>query len=211
MRAPTPSAAAEMVIASSDELRGQVASLIHRQRMSMENRLAALYGRLEALSRSLHDPRTTLEHLAQRMDDLIGRLDMALLGSVRRSRECFNRFYRAMLYLSPADRIENLRQRTCLLSVQIERLLRQRMDGLKKEFSDNAARLEVLSPLKTLARGYAIATCIDNGKVITDAGKLTAGEQLSIKLWRGAARCRVEELDISDSPSVNFRISLADK
>jgi len=211
MRAPTPSAAAEMVIASSDELRGQVASLIHRMRMGMENRLAALYGRLEALFRSLHDPRTTLEHLAQRMDDLIGRLDIALLSSVRRRRECFNRFHRAMLYLNPADRIENLSQRTCLLSVKIERLLMQRIDGLKQEFSDNAARLEVLSPLKTLARGYAIATCIDSGKVITDAGKLTAGEQLSIKLWRGAARCRVEKLDIPDSPSINFKISLADK
>ncbi|MDD5284381.1 MAG: exodeoxyribonuclease VII large subunit [Desulfuromonadaceae bacterium] len=199
LRAPTPSAAAEMVIASTDELRGQVEAFSHRLRLVMGNRLAAINTRLETLKKSLHDPRTMLGHLAQRMDDLTGRLDMALYNGVRYRREGFNRLCGALQYLNPANRIESMRQRTFLLSAQMERLLMQRLEALKQEFGDNAARLEVLSPLKTLARGYAIATRIDNGVVISDAGKLIAGDQLLLTLHRGSALCRVEELEMPDS------------
>jgi exodeoxyribonuclease VII large subunit len=66
------------------------------------------------------------------------------------------------------------------------------MEALKHKFGDNAARLEVLSPLKTLARGYAIATRMDNGRVITDANELFAGERLLLTLRSGTAHCRVE-------------------
>jgi exodeoxyribonuclease VII large subunit len=204
LRAPTPSAAAEMLIASADELRSRVESLLHRLRMSMDNRLEILDGHLGSLLRALHEPRTMLGHLAQRMDDLAGRLDMALINSARHRRESLNRLYGALLYLSPTTgRIETLRHRTRLLSSQIEHLLVQRLEMFKQEFSDNAARLEVLSPLKTLARGYSIATSTDSGRVITDAGKLFAGERLLLTLRRGRARCRVEELENLNSPPTN--------
>lgn len=203
LRAPTPSAAAEMVIASADELRGRLEALSHRLRLGTEKRLTALDTRLETLKRSLQDPRTLLGHLAQRMDDLAGRLDLALLNSVRDRRNYFSSLNSALLYLNPAGRIVTQRQQVGLLSAQTARLLVQRLESLKQEFGANAARLEVLSPLKTLARGYAIATRLDNGRVITDAGTLVAGEQLLLKLWHGTARCRVEEREVPDSPSLN--------
>jgi len=194
LRAPTPSAAAEMVIASSNELRGQVEALSHRLKLVMKNQIASLDGRLDALQRSLRDPRTMLGHLAQRMDDLTGRLNMALHNSARHRQESFNRLYDALLYLGPVGRVDSMRQQTALLSAKMESLVMQRFKTLKHEFSDNAARLDVLSPLKTLARGYAIATRIENDQVVTDAEKLVVGDQLLLKLWRGAARCQVEEL-----------------
>jgi exodeoxyribonuclease VII large subunit len=192
LRAPTPSAAAEMVITSADELRGQIEALSHRMRLVMKNRLVLLDSRLEFLKKLLQDPRTMLGHLAQRMDDLTGRLDMALFNNVRHRRERFSHLCGALIYLNPTNRIENLRQQTGLISAQMERSLMQRLEALKQEFGDNAARLEVLSPLKTLARGYAIATRIDNGMVITDANELFAGERLLLTLRSGKARCRVE-------------------
>lgn len=204
LRAPTPSAAAEMVIASANELRGQVDALGHRLNLVMKNRLASLDGRLDALQRLLHDPRTMLGHLAQRMDDLTGRLNMALQNSARRRQESFNRLYDALLYLNPAGRVESMRQQTTLLSSTVERLIMQRVEALKHEFGENAARLDVLSPLKTLARGYAIASRTDNGLVVTDAEKLVVGDRLLLKLWRGTARCRVEgrEEDLIRQPQV---------
>jgi exodeoxyribonuclease VII large subunit len=73
--------------------------------------------------------------------------------------------------------------------------LAHRLKGLRQEFGDNAARLEVLSPLKTLARGYAIATQDRSGHVVTDAAELSAGDRLQLKLHRGLAHCRVESLE----------------
>jgi len=195
LRAPTPSAAAELVIASSEELRNQIEALSHRLRRSVENLLAALDGRLAGLRRSLHDPRMMLGHLAQRLDDLTGRLESGLSTAVNRRRDRFERLRDALQHNDPKRRIDALRQRITLLSERAERLLAQRLETIRQEFGDNAARLEVLSPLKTLARGYAIATHGSTGVVVTDAGSLATGELLLLKLHRGQASCRVESLD----------------
>lgn len=195
LRAPTPSAAAEMLIASTDELNGQISSLSHRLRLSIENRLDVLDGKVAVLRRSLHDPRTMLGHLAQRMDDLSGRLELALCNSVRYRREDYNRLGGALMYLNPVVKADILRQQANLLSARIEQLLTQKLERLKQEFGDNTARLEVLSPLKTLARGYAIASRSDNGRVISDASRLAPGDKLTLTLRYGKAGCRVEELE----------------
>lgn len=195
LRAPTPSAAAELVIASADELRSQIGALSHRLRRSVETMLAAYDGRLQGLRRALHDPRTMLGHLAQRMDDLTGRLDMGLAVAVSRRRDRFERLQDALQYNDPQGMVSVLRRRIELLSARAERSLSQQLESIRQEFGDNAARLEVLSPLRTLARGYAIATHGSDGTVVTDAGSLTEGEQLLLKLYRGQARCRVEAFE----------------
>ena len=195
LRAPTPSAAAELVIGSSDELRNQIEALSGRLRRSVENLLSAHDGRLEGLRRALHDPRTMLGHLAQRMDDLSGRLESGLSAAVSRRCDCFVRLQDSLRHNDPKVRIETLRQRITLLSVRAEGLLNQRLEVVRQEFGDNAARLEVLSPLKTLARGYAIATHGVAGTVVTDAGSLAIGELLLLRLSQGQASCRVESLE----------------
>ena len=199
LRAPTPSAAAELVIASSDELRGQIEALSGRMRRSVENLLTGYDSQIEGLRRALHDPRTMLGHLAQRMDDLIGRLDMALCVAVSRRRDRFERFQDALQHNDPQGKIDALRQRITLLSVRTEGLLAQRLELLRQRFGDNTARLEVLSPLKTLARGYAIATHCSDGTVVTDAGSLATGEQLLLRLYRGQALCRIESLETGNT------------
>ena len=194
MRAPTPSAAAELVIASSVELRSRMEALDHRLRLAIETRLASLESRIDALRRSLHDPGTMLGHLAQRVDDLAGRLELALQNSVARNRGQFDRLQTGLMHTNPARAIEGLRQRLTLLSVQNERLMTGKVEGIKRIFAGTAARLEVLSPLRTLSRGYAIATTVD-GTVVTDTGQLTTGDRVKLQLHHGTAICRVEELE----------------
>lgn len=195
LRAPTPSAAAELVIASRDELRSQVESYSHRLKRAVEALLTAQGGRLNGLRRSLHDPRTMLGHLAQRMDDLTARLEAGLHVAVSRRRDRFERLNDALLHNIPEVKINLLRHRIESLTMRAQGLLEQRLETLRQGFGDNAARLEVLSPLKTLARGYAITTHCDTGAVVTDAGSLSIGEQLLIKLHHGRACCRVESME----------------
>ena len=195
LRAPTPSAAAELVIASAGELRSRIDALSSRLQRSVENLLAAHDARLDGLRRALHDPRMMLGHLAQRLDDLNGRLETGLNVATSRRRDRFERLQDALQHNDPKGRIATLRQRVKLLSLRMEGLLNQRLELLRQGFGDNAARLEVLSPLKTLARGYAIATHGSDGTVVTDAASLAAGEQLLVRLHRGVARCRVESIE----------------
>ncbi len=195
LRAPTPSAAAELIIASAEELRGQIDALSHRLQRSLESLLAAYDGRVEGLRRALHDPRTMLGHLAQRLDDLSGRLELGLSVAVARRRDRFARLNGELQHNDPAVRITALRQRLALLTARAEHSLVQRLEIIRQLFGDNAARLEVLSPLKTLARGYAIAARGDDGTVVTDAAVLAIGEQVLLRLHKGRVSCRVESLE----------------
>ena len=198
LRAPTPSAAAELIIASRDELHSLLDSLSHRLRLLMQNRLTTLGGRLAVLRRSLLDPRTMLGHLGQRMDDMNERLTMALRSSVMSLRGRFSHVDGALQSFSPALRIGAARQRIIILAASQERSMLQLLDESRQNFGSNSARLEVLSPLKTLARGYSIATRPGDGRVISDAAKLNTGELLQLKLYRGRIDCRVESVIESD-------------
>lgn len=194
LRAPTPSVAAELVIASSLELRGQLEALDHHLRMAMESRLAALDARVDALRRSLHDPSTMVGHLAQRVDDLTERLERALENAVQRHRGLFERLQSMLSHHTPARQTERLQQQLATLSVQSEQLMQNKIQGLKHAFGSLAARLEVLSPLRTLSRGYAIAVTSD-GTVVTTVAQLTGGDRINVHLHHGTAICRVEDLE----------------
>jgi exodeoxyribonuclease VII large subunit len=194
LRAPTPSAAAELVVASSVELRGRMEALDHRLRLSMETRLAGMEAHIDALRRSLHDPGTMLGHLAQRVDDLTGRLELALRNRAVQSRGQFEKLQTGLMHANPARTVENLRQKLSQLSTGCERLMTGKLEMMKHAVANSTARLDVLSPLQTLARGYAIATG-DRGTVITDSGQLASGDRVRLYLHRGRALCRVEELE----------------
>jgi exodeoxyribonuclease VII large subunit len=194
LRAPTPSAAAELVIASSLELRGQLDALSRHLRMAIESRLTAMETRVDALRRSLHDPSSMLGHLAQRVDDLTGHLEMALENAAMRRRELLERLQSRLSYHSPDRQTERLRQQLTTLSAQSEQLIRDKVRGLKHAFGGMAARLEVLSPLRTLSRGYAIATTSD-GTVVTTVAQLAEGDRIKVQLYHGKAVCRVEEIE----------------
>lgn len=195
LRAPTPSAAAELVIASSDELRNRLEALEHRLRLAMETRLTSLESRVSSLKRLLTDPGATLGHLSQRVDDLNTRLELAVHHTIVRLRDRCARREQGLLQCSPAIRAEHLRQRLLLLAARSERLALHKLEAVRQEFIANAARLEVLSPLATLSRGYSITTRVDDGSVVSDAAGLAAGDRLHISLNRGAAFCRVEETE----------------
>ena len=192
LRAPTPSAAAELVSASAEELRGQVESLAHRLRLGIESYLAARESRLDLLRRALHDPTTLVGHLAQRVDDLAERLALGLENSLIRRREQFNRLEQSLSFNNPIHLITTGRQRLQRLDSDGNRLMQSKLEGLKLAFGEQAARLEVLSPLSTLARGYAIALRSKDGTVVTDAARLAEGELLRLNFKRGTATCRVE-------------------
>ena len=192
LRAPTPSAAAEMVMASSEELRARVEALNHRLCLLIERRLNTLESCLKVLRRALQDPSLMLGHLAQRVDDLSERLNLALENSVLRRRELYIRLQANLLHHNPARQAGLQRQKIRLLTAEAERLLVAKLEGFKQQFGSDAARLEVLSPLNTIARGYSVTTRLADGHVVHDAAQLAVGDRLRLRFHRGSAECSVE-------------------
>ncbi|MFH0921056.1 MAG: exodeoxyribonuclease VII large subunit [Fibrobacterota bacterium] len=156
LRAPTPSAAVEMVLPSRDDLIVRVKSLADAVASSLRGTVNAYRERLQRLimSRVLTRPQEILAPLVQRLDDL-------------------GRF----------------------MELHMERLL----DQARHRLSAASGKLDLLSPLGVLARGYSITR--REGAVTTDAAVFRPGDELETVLAKGRVKSRVEQI-IPPAPSI---------
>lgn len=150
LRAPTPSAAAELVVASRLELERHLDHLLLRLGNQLRGRLSLWRERVAGLQHRLRSPVTELALQHQRQAALERRLQLAWQARLREE----------------GGRLAAL-----------------------------AGRLESLSPLRTLQRGYAIALAAKDGRAVTDAGALELGDRLRLILGRGRAEVKVTEVE----------------
>jgi exodeoxyribonuclease VII large subunit len=192
LRAPTPTAAAEMAAPDRAALLQAVVDRLAQLRRVGRNRLQQAQQHLDYCQRALASPRAALQALAARVHALALRAGRALarhvVGLRRRREDLASRVQRL------APRIESrehlLQRRSSALAIGAGRLLHQRQARLQTL----AARLQAIDPHAVLARGYTLATDAD-GRVVTDAARLAAGDLLRLRFARGGARTRVEQTD----------------
>jgi exodeoxyribonuclease VII large subunit len=192
LRAPTPSAAAELVVKSKEELVSELDSLAHRLRQSIRHNLGSCRSRMDIMSRSLRDPSMLLGHLTQRIDDLFERLGMAVNGGLERQRNRHARLSNSLRLANPALAAERERERLFMLLARGEHALHRTMEHYRERSAVNSGKLQALSPLETLSRGYAVATLRPDGTVVRESGQLQAGDTIDLRLHRGGALCTVE-------------------
>lgn len=194
LRAPTPSAAAELVTVARKELRESVAALEHRLYQSTRAWLQLRQRYLEGLQRALHDPLQLLGYQAQRFDDLSTRLASGLRNLLTRRREQLARSEQRLGSLHPALQISRFRQQVQNLSEQIQYRTLQQLDYCGRTLGEETARLNVLSPLQTMARGFAVVERCKDGMIVRSTAEIEVGSQIRLRLHQGTARCLVEEL-----------------
>lgn len=149
LRAPTPSAAAELAVPDINELKGELLSYKQQIFVSVKNRLNAERNNLSAIEKSsaLKDPVTRL-----------------------------NENRRNLLYLSE----------------KINDLTSSKLDSQKLKLSALAGKLDALSPLGVIARGYAMVNKGD--ALLTKASEFSVGDVISIKLADGSVKASVTEI-----------------
>ena len=93
----------------------------------------------------------------------------------------------------PFDRLHELGRQLDQWSARAARAMRQRLTQARQDAAGMSARLESLSPLGVLSRGYTLTTHLD-GRLIGSAEELSAGEQIQTRFARGQAISRVESI-----------------
>lgn len=194
LRAPTPSAAAELVVKSKEELASRVEFLRHRLLQRMHRTLAEAGGELESLSRALRDPTMLLGHLAQRVDDLSVRLDRSIAGAIKYRIIAIESLKNNLKLRNPSLAVERTRELVRALNSRSEISMRRHLDRSREVAAVFMARLETLSPLGTLARGYSIALKLPNRSVVRASSQLNPNDSLELRLHKGRALCRVESI-----------------
>ena len=150
LRAPTPSAAAEMVIAAKDQFVGQIDRLRDRMRAGARRRIQLLTRRVHTVSRQLET-----------------------FGVDRR--------------------LAAVRSRLAAAEARMAAAVTRRRHRAKLRFSTCAGRLDTLSPLGVLGRGYAVAWNADKTRALRDASAVQRGDSIRITLAKGELDCEVRD------------------
>ncbi len=191
LRAPTPSAAAELVVPNWRDLQDGVLHLTARARSSINRVLERAVGTVREVLKRLHDPRRKINERRQRLDDLTARLESA----TRRRLTSLTQETRGTVGRLRPDHLKNKlhalnEQRETLLG----RLVRSQRASLKDSrgvLGNLASRLESLSPVAVLSRGYSVTVHPEKGIVIRDVADVELGEIVRVMLQRGALECAV--------------------
>jgi exodeoxyribonuclease VII large subunit len=192
VRAPTPSAAAELVVPERAACLEAVARMAGRLALSMRRELRAMGVRLDGAQRrlALVHPGVRLEQQTQRLDDLTLRLKGAAHADLQRERLRLGELHRRLLHRSPERLVQQQRARHQDLLLRLRHAATSRMACAAQRLALAQRALNTVSPLATLARGFAIVTRAD-GVLVTDASQVAPGAEIEARLARGTLTARV--------------------
>ena len=183
-RAPTPSAAAEVLSPDRGELLLRLRTLETALARAIRQQMRLSEEQLAGLRRYLRHPGEELAEQSQWLDDLEARLRRALLGGMKHRRSAAQM---QLARLSRHSPLAAIRQARLVLDGRVQGLshhFRARLQRDEGRLSTISARLKGVSPLATLERGYAIVTD-ESGQVLRDAGQVSEGDAISTRLARG--------------------------
>jgi exodeoxyribonuclease VII large subunit len=193
LRAPTPTAAAELVAPAAVTLAGEVGQRETRLQRCLVHQLQAAAQRLDYAQRALATPRAPLAALDRRVGVLQARIVASAARTLGAARAALNAPREAMLRQRPSARYPSPAAALAALA----RHLARRLHAQQTRGAQLHARLATLDPLAVLARGYSLA--IDaGGRAVSDAASLQQGDPLRLVFARGTADARVESVERGD-------------
>ncbi len=204
LRAPTPSAAAELVVREKQALVDGVADLHGRLGRAVARAVRRERERLDTLRhrRVLTDPARPLREVERRVDDARRRLLAAAAARIRNAEHRVEIAAHGLQAGSPFARLAGGRQRLDHVGVRLHAEIRRAFTRSQHRFHDAAGRLQSLSPLAVLGRGYSLTRTAD-GAIVWNARQVAPGDPVSVLLSEGRLDCRVEAAkEQDDRPQV---------
>lgn len=193
-RAPTPSAAAELLSPDQIEIRGIVQACQLRLAETQQRQIAARRSHLLMLAKRLRHPRQLLQERGQHLDHLDIRLGRAIHQQLQMRRNQVETRHARLLLNGPRNQISRIRLQTRHLHDRLARGMRYTLQQRKQEIASHAASLDQISPLSVLGRGYALLSNPQTGQLIRRAADAAPGDALHARLGEGSLRCTVNEV-----------------
>lgn len=197
LRAPTPSAAAELVVAQKDEITARILRLGERLRATVRDglqRRRTLVHRLEARPGLAGWPaRVALR--GRRVDEVSHQLTRVARSGLRRRERRVHEWRLRLEALDLGRRLGRIRTRLAEARGGLTAAARATHRGRDAQLRVATGRLETLSPLAVLARGYAVCWDAERSQIIRDAAVVSPGQHIHVTLDRGALDCEVKKAE----------------
>jgi exodeoxyribonuclease VII large subunit len=191
LRAPTPSAAVELILPARQEVCARVDH--HRQRASqaMSGYLRHWRGRVETECRALLDPAALVQRAIQRRDELEMRLHLAETGHLRDCRRMSERLRQELLLRSPVHKIRQGLASLPHLRTRLEQRITTLVDFGRNSLHKAISGIHALNPLAILARGYSVTRRWPDMMLLRKASEIKPGDTVHIRLSAGELICDV--------------------
>lgn len=195
-RAPTPSAAAEIVVPDAAQWLGAVAALEQRAGRAARRTVAQRQRLLDQLTGRIQrrHPGLILQQRAQRLDELTQRIGRSLERRLELDRLRLASALGRLRTAAPLGSIERCRQRLARVDLVLAAGMRERIAHTRGRVAVLAAGLDGVSPLRTLERGYAIITDTATGALVRDAESLREQQRVSGRLARGGFEATIDKI-----------------
>lgn len=196
LRAPTPSAAAELVVKAKDEFVAHVARIGERLDAAMHHRLRRLEVRLHTLEArpgyAGFEGRVAVR--GRHVSELAAALQQRASQGVARRARRHEVLRRSLEQFDPRHRLAAFRTRLVSRDAQLLAAARQLVSVAGAHSGALAARLDGLSPLAVLGRGYSVTWDASRTRIIRDASTVKPGDRVSVTLERGAFDATVDAI-----------------
>jgi exodeoxyribonuclease VII large subunit len=193
LRAPTPSAAAELVVPVKQEMVRLVHALSQRLQSGFHHHLDRIRLRVKNLDRRLIDPRKKVQDFRLRLDELVGRMTRTMGRQQALRRERLDWRIERLQANKPSLRIAGLRKKLEQLHAALMGAYKSYRGDKEQALREQMAKLHALSPLAILSRGYSIARTVPDAVVVRDSNQVTINQELEILLKNGSLRVNVLE------------------
>ena len=187
LRAPTPSAAAELIVQERAALVESVSQLGERLRRALESTVENLRNRIERAQSSFvfKRPDELFRQQRQRLDDAAMALEREVEDAVYGYRVRLDSATRELALLAPDVQVQRAQDRFASLDARLGAAMKRVVTEKRSSFRTAAAQLDALSPLAILGRGYSVVRDPKSGDVIKSAGVLKKGDAIHVTFGEG--------------------------
>jgi exodeoxyribonuclease VII large subunit len=194
LRAPTPSAAAELVVREKRELVQLLAQYEQRLGQGFSQYLDRTHVRIRSARSRLRRPARRIADLQLRLDDLHGRMTAALPRLITYRRAAITSACRILAAQSPGGRIAAYRARAAFFGKQLGAGMAALRQQKRSAVQRLVAQLGALNPAAILARGYSIARLLPSLQILRSSGDAAPGAAVRVTLGKGEVDCIVEKV-----------------
>jgi exodeoxyribonuclease VII large subunit len=202
LRAPTPSAAAELVVPEKNELIRYQRDLQHALRTQCKHQLQKLNQSINELTRRLIDPRRKIQELWLRIDDLYQRLGRLATIGLRHNKDRLREIAHRLSSSSPITLCQRINLILQINRSNILNNIKYLIDSKRSTTTQATIRLESLNPLAILQRGYSVTRSLPERRVVTHPDQVMLEQLVEVLIADGSLVCNVKEKSIHGKKNV---------